>query len=150
MSFTDKQIYDLNNMNVAAQNVELGQYLQDLSNIDNIQHGGKLNPFKDISSYKENYDAYKGKDMYIAIDGGEYTDSALDIPNTSQNDENPPKLHLTVTNANLTTGHYPMYIESNATDMRIAMPYLVDKGVDAPVFTAKAGENYYKSPDGEI
>ena len=54
------------------------------------------------------------------------------------------------TNANLTTGHYPMYIESNATDVRIAMPYLVNKGVDAPVFTAKAGENYYKSPDGEI
>lgn len=268
MSFTDKQIYDLNNMNVAAQNVELGQYLQDLSNIDNIQHGGKLNPFKDTSSYKENYDAYKGKDMYIAIDGGEYTDGALDIPNMSQNDENPPKLHLTITNAkfngatasgkniyvtnaqeliikncvfqnndvsdyavdvnlctiqdaviiiencsfiktgtkaavkisqrkgetdhpdditvttpatiasvtikncsfdgnvvdyncgttpkgedtnaNLTTGHYPMYIESNVTDMRIAMPYLVDKDVDAPVFVAKAGDNYYKSPDGEF
>ena len=43
-----------------------------------------------------------------------------------------------------------MYIESNATDMRIAMPYLVDKDVDAPVFVAKAGENYYKSPDGEF
>lgn len=32
MAFTDKQIYDLNNMNVAAQNVSLGTVLSGLSN----------------------------------------------------------------------------------------------------------------------
>lgn len=35
MSLTDKQIYDLNNMNVAAQNVQLGSLLDNL-----IESGG--------------------------------------------------------------------------------------------------------------
>lgn len=35
MSLTDKQIYDLNNMNVAAQNVQLGNLLDNL-----VESGG--------------------------------------------------------------------------------------------------------------
>ena len=39
--FTDKMIYDLNNMNVAAQNINLGTFLSDLNDrIAALEQGG--------------------------------------------------------------------------------------------------------------
>lgn len=98
-ALTEKQIYDLNNMNVAAQNVQLGTLLNDMMNADNYEKGGKLNPLADVAQYPTVYNNFKGKDMYIVIDGGTYIDESLNLPNQAQNDENPPLLHITVQNA---------------------------------------------------
>lgn len=60
MTLTDKQIYDLNNMNVAAQNIQLGTFLQSL------QDGGSIFYCEyDVTTFEEVLSAYQANKYII-------------------------------------------------------------------------------------
>ena len=54
------------------------------------------------------------------------------------------------TDANTTTGAYPITIEDCNTNVVVAEPYLVDKGVEAPKTTILAGTTATKTADGQF
>lgn len=61
------------------------------------EDGSQANPFTSISEYNAKVEAFQGQDVYVEITGGEFTvENPFQVYNT-QNMENPPKLHLTLT-----------------------------------------------------
>jgi hypothetical protein len=54
------------------------------------------------------------------------------------------------TDANTTTGAYPITIENCTTNVVVAEPYLVDKDVEAPKTTLLAGTTATKTADGQF
>lgn len=113
VAINDKQVYDLNNMNVAAQNIQFGTFINDMMDADNFVEGAKLNPFATIDDYLDNYDSFKGKDVYLELNGVFEKDYAIAISNKSAGDANPPKLHLTIVNSEFDGNKEQNYVLSS-------------------------------------
>jgi hypothetical protein len=70
MSLTNKQIYDLNNMNVAAQNVQLGNMLNDMTNVG-TKDFYVVSPYDaDKPNLQEMIEKYKNREFPILYSEG--------------------------------------------------------------------------------
>lgn len=104
-----------------------------------------------------------GEDVYVTIDGKNFTEQDGFVVANTQNKENPPKFHLILTGctfndavvslgsqgknengaASPSTGAFPITIQNNKTDVEVEQAYMAAESEDIPSVTLErraAGE----------
>ena len=108
-----------------------------------------------------------GEDVYVTIDGKNFTEQDGFVVANTQNKENPPKFHLILTGctfndavvslgsqgkntggaASPSTGAFPITIQNNKTDVEVEQAYMAAESEDIPSVTLEAGELLVKDAD---
>lgn len=109
-----------------------------------------------------------GEDVYVTIDGKNFTEQDGFVVANTQNKENPPKFHLILTGctfndavvslgsqgkntggaASPSTGAFPITIQNNKTDVEVEQAYMAaESAEDIPSVTLEAGELLVKDAD---